>query len=117
MNPKTKKLQWHGRRVELNAMTSKQFVSLIERNLVENGVTKVIPNRDTLKIAWRRIQKIKVVNAAVAVAAIEINDDDWVCPAAPRDLATQVRQMLRRKPLMPWDEALARIAATSGGKR
>lgn len=117
MNPKTKKLQWHGRRVELNAMTSKQFVSLIERNLVENGVKKVIPNRDTLKIAWRRIQKIKVVNAAVAVAAIEINDDDWACPAAPRDLATQVREMLSRKPLMPWDAALAQIAAKRGGER
>jgi DNA topoisomerase VI subunit B len=113
-NTQTGKEYWSGHRVELNAMTSRQLIELIERKLVEHGVKKVIPNGGTLKIAWRRAQKIKVVNAAIASAMNEI-DDDWACPAAPRNLATQVREMLRRKPLMPWDEVLARIAKR--GKR
>jgi hypothetical protein len=113
VNPLTGKLQWTGRRVELNAMTSRQFVEFLKRKIEENGVKKVVPVRDILKIAWRRAQKIKVVNAAIAVAVAEI-DDDWNCPAAPQNLATQVREMLRRNPRMPWDDALARIAAKRG---
>lgn len=34
---------WHGRRVELNAMTSRQLVSWIEQKLNENGITKLVP--------------------------------------------------------------------------
>jgi hypothetical protein len=97
-------------------MTSRQFVEFLKRKIEENGVKKVVPDRDMLKIAWRRTQKIEVVNAAIAVAAAEIEDDDWTCPAAPRDLATQVRETLRRNPRMPWDDALARIAAKRGEK-
>ena len=116
INPQ-KKRQWHGRRVELNAMTSKQFIALIERNLVEHGVKKVIPDRDTLNIAWRRIQKIKVVNGAVAYAALEIDSDNWTCPTAPRDLTAQVQEMLRRHPELPWDVALAKLADTKPKKK
>ncbi|MGC1644669.1 MAG: hypothetical protein WA741_02475 [Candidatus Sulfotelmatobacter sp.] len=114
-NPQTQKEYWSGHRVELNAMTSRELIELIERKLVEHGVKKVVPNQATLKIAWRRAQKIKVVNAAIAQVMDEI-DDDWACPAAPRDLATQVRETLRRNPRMPWDDALARIAAKRGEK-
>lgn len=46
---------WHGNRVELNALTSEQFVRLIERKLDEHGVKKVIPDSDTyLEAAYRR---------------------------------------------------------------
>jgi Topoisomerase 6 subunit A/Spo11, Toprim domain len=40
-------------RVELNAMTSPQLITLIEDALVANGVSKVIPNADTLAAAYR----------------------------------------------------------------
>jgi hypothetical protein len=43
-----------GRRVELNAMTSRQFIEWLERKLAENGVQKVVPDRQTLGAAWRR---------------------------------------------------------------
>ena len=35
-----------GRRVELNAMTSDQFIAFVERKLEEHGVAKVVPNTD-----------------------------------------------------------------------
>jgi len=109
LNPQTQKNAWSGRRVELNAMTSRQFVSYIEQKLEENGVKKVVPDKDVLKIAWRRAQKIKFVNAAIRRVMEEIGDDSWTGPAPLRNLATQIRQMLRRDPLLSWDAALAKI--------
>jgi hypothetical protein len=43
------------RRVELNAMTSGQFVEFIENKLSENGVTKVLPNTDVMVEHARRL--------------------------------------------------------------
>jgi hypothetical protein len=34
------------RRVELNAMTSPQFIAFVERKLRENGVAKIVPEQD-----------------------------------------------------------------------
>jgi hypothetical protein len=42
------------RRVELNAFASADFVAWIERKLAQHGVTKIVPDRDTLMRAWRR---------------------------------------------------------------
>ena len=42
------------RRVELNAMTSDQFVKFVERRLVECGAKKVVPDDETLEEAYRR---------------------------------------------------------------
>jgi hypothetical protein len=39
----------HGKRVELNALTSRQFIGLIERKLTEAGVRKVIPPKNDLE--------------------------------------------------------------------
>jgi hypothetical protein len=36
------------RRVELNAMTSPQFVTFVEGKLRENGVAKIVPDRSLL---------------------------------------------------------------------
>lgn len=110
-NAQTQKRVWTGRRVELNAMTSRQFISFIERKLEENGVKKVVPDRATLKIAWERAEKVNFVNAAIDEAMSFIG----ATRPAPRDLGTQVREMLGRNPQIPWDDALARIAKS--GKR
>ena len=37
-----------GQRVELNAMTSDQFVAFVERKLTEHGAAKVVPSAETL---------------------------------------------------------------------
>ena len=42
------------RRVELNAFASADFVAWIERKLEQHGVVKVVPDQDTLMLAWRR---------------------------------------------------------------
>jgi hypothetical protein len=51
------------RRVELNAMTSDQFVEFIERGLTEHGVRKVVPKPDMLAEVFRahcRCRKLKL---------------------------------------------------------
>ena len=45
---------YHGQRVELNAFTSRQLVDWIEAKLQQHGITKVIPDAETLEVAYRR---------------------------------------------------------------
>ena len=109
-DPHSEKYVWNGNRVELNAMTSEQFVSFLERKLEEHGVKKVVPDKATLQMAWERAEKIRLLNAAIDEAMKRVNQKG-ATRTAPRDLATQIREKLRRNPLLSWDEALARIAA------
>jgi hypothetical protein len=39
---------WDGRRIELNAMTSRQFLHFLERKLQKHGVSPVVPDADLL---------------------------------------------------------------------
>jgi hypothetical protein len=49
---------WQGKRVELNAMTSRQFLDWLEGKLRDHGVEKVIPDVALLGTAYRRAQRI-----------------------------------------------------------
>jgi Topoisomerase 6 subunit A/Spo11, Toprim domain len=94
---------WVGQRVELNAMTSAQFIGWLEDKFRKAGVQKVVPNRETLALAWNRAKSI-----AKAREIIEQEEADHV--AAPKDLEQKVRAMLKRHHELSWDQALARIA-------
>ena len=50
-------------RVELNALTSPQFVQFLERKLAEHGIRKVVPDADTLRLAALRAARIAKVQA------------------------------------------------------
>ena len=97
-----------GRRVELNAMTSDQFVIFIEEKLEEHGVAKVIPDEELLAEAYRlfrRGQRIeKIIEEALAEDAAESDDE------APGDLADRVRDYLAQNPKQRWDDAIAALA-------
>jgi hypothetical protein len=45
------------RRVELNAMTSPQFVAFVERKLKENGVAKIVPAQDLLAQVYAGMER------------------------------------------------------------
>jgi hypothetical protein len=45
------------RRVELNAMTSPQFVAFVERKLLENGVAKIIPDQKLLAKVYAGMER------------------------------------------------------------
>ena len=95
---------WAGKRVELNAMTSDQFVAWLESKLIENGIEKVVPDAETLAAAWRRAKLIAQAREAVETikeeAALEKETH------VPGDLDQQVREILAKEPELSWDKAL-----------
>ena len=102
-----------GHRVELNAMTSRQFIDFLESKLIDHRVRKVIPDAKGLADAYRlfaRGARMKqVVEAAMAaMAKQEI--------ATPINLERRVKAHLRAYPESSWDEAVALICARSDGK-
>jgi hypothetical protein len=64
---------WSGQRVELNAMTSRQFIAWLEQKFDEHGVEKVIPDEATLVAAWQRGVRIAEANRTLAVILEGIN--------------------------------------------
>lgn len=91
-------------------MTSPQLITWLEQKFKEHGVEKVVPDRPTLEIAWRRAEMVAKVNAAVDAVMAQAGKDGST-RAVPRDLGKRLRELLDRRPELPWDEALVRIAA------
>jgi hypothetical protein len=93
------------RRVELNAMTSPQFVAFLEQKLKEHGIAKVVPDEDELEKSY----KFFVRNLAIEkVVERELKnqkfDDDAV--KVPDNLAGQVKKILSARKQLRWDSAL-----------
>jgi hypothetical protein len=92
------------RRVELNAMTSRQLVDFVETKLAEHGVRKLIPHDDVIEKHARRVIKERLV------AKIS---DEFEKEAAkadlPEDLRRQIEDFLQQNPELPWDAAVAQI--------
>jgi DNA topoisomerase VI subunit B len=104
--------QWMGDRVELNAMTSSQFIAWLEGKLAEAGVEKVVPDDDTLVKAYRlAVRKRKLQQAIDTLcAAIDAGPDAQV----PEDLADRIREAIDGQPIA-WDEALWQIVQGGPG--
>jgi DNA topoisomerase VI subunit B len=94
-------------RVELNAMSSDQFVRFLEDKLKQNGIQKVVPNGAKLDALYRRHVQSARVEALVQDAIQTAEADDSV--AVPGDLAERVAEYQKSSPAASWDEALARI--------
>jgi hypothetical protein len=99
--------QWRStRRVELNAMTSPQFVSFLERKLREHHVAKIVPNLETLNEAYVAFERGRRLEEAVEELIEDIEDENI---APPKNLEERVRSLLKRKPAIRWDAAVAAI--------
>jgi hypothetical protein len=98
---------WSGKRVELNAMTSDQFVAWLERKLKEQGVKKVIPDQETLTAAWQRADRVSRIQEAIEEIEEEIESDET---SVPKNLGVKVRRLIKKKPELSWDRALVQIA-------
>lgn len=97
---------WHGRRVELNAMTSEQFIDWLGSKLDEHRVEKVVPDVDVLGRAYQRaVFRLKLEEAAKKFIA----DLPEVNVPVPEDLDNRVRDKLTDNPETSWDEAVAGI--------
>jgi hypothetical protein len=95
------------RRVELNAMTSPQFIAFVERKLRDNGIAKIVPDQDSLAEVYAGLERGRRLQEAVEELD-EIDMDDF---RAPKDLQRRVRKFLKEHPEKRWDEALSAIIA------
>jgi DNA topoisomerase VI subunit B len=96
-----------GKRVELNAMTSSQLVTFVERKLAEHGVKKIVPDKACLDKAYRlavRSERLRKVVEDVIKASAE--DDITV----PDDLAMRVQDRLSNREHLSWSVVVATIA-------
>ena len=95
-----------GQRVELNAMTSRQFIDWLEAKLKAAGVAKVIPDEKTLRKAFKRAARLASIQEAIDNALEELEEEDV---KVPRDLEKKLRSKLKGTD-KTWDDVLWQIA-------
>jgi hypothetical protein len=91
-----------GQRVELNAMTSDQFVAFVEEKLKKYGAEKVIPDEEILANAYQAFVRSQRAKRAFAAELERIKDEPIDVPV---DLAERVRGLIADS-LEPWEAAL-----------
>jgi hypothetical protein len=96
-------------RVELNAMTSRQFVDHLEAKLTEHGVKKVIPEEEVIASQWRYLLTMQLANEELAkvMPAVTAKVAAMKLPAGLREL---VAKELKRAPARAWDSAVIELA-------
>jgi hypothetical protein len=99
------------RRVELNAMTSPQFISFVERKLNEHGIKKIVPDKAELADAYRLFARGHAAEQIVKRELNKLNGD--AAAQVPPDIESQVRELLAQHPADRWDVAVRRIAASA----
>lgn len=97
--------QWKGSRIELNAMTSPQFVAFLEKKLQEAGVKKVVPSETVLTEAWNRAHRITYLEKALRDAEEHFDGNRLSIPA---DLKERVNERIKNT-RMSWDDAVYEI--------
>jgi len=104
---------FRGKRVELNAFTSDQFIKWLNGKLTEHRVKKVIPEKDTLDQAWRRAVAVRryqeIMEEAEKEVAAYAKD-----LTVPKTLKTKLARRLAKDPALSWDQALLSLAAAKG---
>lgn len=95
--------QWWGKRVELNAMTTGQFIDWLEGKLEAAGVEKVVPSGEVLRDAYRRAHALHEMQGVLD--AIDHEAETIDAPDAER-LEARVREIITENPALSWDRAV-----------
>jgi hypothetical protein len=112
------------RRVELNAMTSPQFIAFLERKLKGHGIKKVVPDQDLLAEVYACMKRGRRLEAALQEAIEDIEEEDAEEDGesdakslftTPKDLPSRIRALLKRRPTLRWDAALGEIVENESG--
>ncbi len=99
-----------GNRVELNAMTSPQFIAFIERKLEEHSVQKVIPSQETLESAMRAEIRRNYINQKIDELTKEA-EEHADAAEMPENLTELVAERFEKDRKQAWDDAISSIAA------
>lgn len=110
---------YYGRRVELNAFASDDFLRWIESKLDHHRIKKIIPEKKDLADAYARAIRVATVNNAIETALDEAEDAVHDRPM-PETLRQMIDERLKNNPTQPWDKVVAELAADAisieGGK-
>jgi len=101
------------RRVELNAMTSRQIIDFVEAKFAEYGVSKIIPDDATIEQQYRRVVHHKLMEQAIEAAEKAITEQ-LRTTAPPEDFRQQLADKLTTRPTLSWDMAVAAIIRDRG---
>ncbi len=93
-------------RVELNAMTSEQFVAFIKRKLTEHGVEKIVPSKQTLDKAYQLFERSRRLEETFDKMAKALETAD---ARAPNDIKKRVTEIMRKRPTLRWDAAVKEV--------
>jgi hypothetical protein len=93
---------WTGKRVELNAMTSPQFIAWLEKKLIAAGVKKLVPGEEALTAAYKRAVRLSELEKLMLEAKAKT---DCMEVAVPRGLASKIRRAIKGTD-RPWDLAV-----------
>ena len=96
--------RWSGERVELNAMTSPQFIAWLTRKMKKHGVRKVRPEGDALQAAYQRAVRLQAYERKIQRAKKDIEKE--AVAVCPDDFGARIDARLQRNPAMSWDVAL-----------
>lgn len=98
-----------GRRVELNALSSRDLLNLIETKLKKYGVKKVVPDDETLKDAYRRAALVKRLNEQLEEIMEDTEKEVDDINITPKQIERRVRKILKECPTKSWDSAIINI--------
>jgi DNA topoisomerase VI subunit A len=96
-----------GERVELNAMTSDQFIEWLERKLIEHRIKKLVPDNDTLVAAYRRAVFLRKLEKEEELSRKKISAQRF---KIPKNLFSRLKKMLKDEESKAWDEAIWQLA-------
>ena len=93
-------------RVELNAMTSEQFVEFIRRKLAEHGVEKIVPPKQALDKAYRLFERGRRLEQKFDEMEMNLDSADG---RAPNDIDQRIAAILKERPELRWDAAVKEV--------
>ena len=97
-----------GRRVELNALTSAQFIELLEAGLRRCQVRKVIPDAEMLEKAYRRSLALHELQKRIQKAMPEA-ERIAKAAAVPKNITKLINAALKKDSSLSWDGALHQL--------
>jgi len=98
---------WVGQRVEINAMTSDQLITWLEKKLKEGGIKKVIPENKTLVSAYHRAKYLQELKTQMEKQRKQYKRNGH----APKRLRERVEKILAKDPGVSWDSAIWGLCA------
>jgi len=108
ITPEERRFLAGGKRVELNALTSPQFVEWLEAKLSEHMEDRLIPSDDVLGDAYRRALAVAKINTAIEEAAKQAASEAKGAEL-PDNLRDEVGEIAEAEG-QAWDQALYEIA-------